>query len=113
MCYSSNHVTKVTGIAEQVFEPTLQSRDRLCKKYYFDYMSMKVLRTYVSISFKDIKTLHEHAIEVIKSVISTYIVIRPKHFAKQENDRPYQKTRLRAKLPPKPKKFFFLQNIGP
>ena len=87
MCYPSNHVTKVTGIAEQVVEPTLQSRDRLCKKYYFDYMSMKVLRTYVSISFKDIKTLHEHAIEVIKSVISTYIVIRPKHFAKQENDR--------------------------
>ena len=35
----------------------------------------------------DLRTLHEHAFELIKSVISTFIVIRLKHFAKQENDR--------------------------
>ena len=83
MCYPRNLVT----IAEKIVEPTLQSRDWLCKKYYFDNMAMKVLRTYVSISFKDLRTLHEHAFQLIKSVISTYIVIRLKHFAKQENDR--------------------------
>ena len=97
MCYPSNLVTKVTGIAEKIVEPTLQSRDWLCKKYYFDYIAMKVLRTYVSICYKDLRKLHEHAFELIKSVISTYIVIRFKHFAKQENGR-IKKTRLRAKL---------------
>ena len=97
MFYPSNIVTKVTCIAEKIVEPTLQSRDWLCKKYYFDYVTMKVLRTYVSISFDDLKSLHEHAFELIKCVISTYIVIRLKHFAKEENDR-IKKTRLRAKL---------------
>ena len=97
MFYPSNIVTKVTCIAEKIVEPTLQSRDWLCKKYYFDYVTMKVLRTYVSISFDDLKSLHEHAFEQIKSVIATYIVIRLKHFAKEENDC-IKKTRSRAKL---------------
>ena len=51
----------------------------------------------LGISFDDLKSLHEHAFELIKCVISTYIVIRLKHFAKEENDR-IKKTRLRAKL---------------
>ena len=46
---------------------------------------------------KDLRTLHENAFELIKSDISTYIVIWLKPFAKQENDR-LKKTRLRAKL---------------
>ena len=37
------------------------------------------------------------AFELIKSVIATYIVIRLKHFAKEENDC-IKKTRSRAKL---------------
>ena len=52
LSYPSNLVTKVTSIAEQIVTPTLQSRDWLCKEYYFDYMSMKVLRACLSICLK-------------------------------------------------------------
>ena len=97
MMYPSTFVTKLTTLSENVLGPELNSRNWLCKKFYFDYISLKVMNVYVSLHGDDFKELHSHAFELAKKIISTYICIRLKHHAKEENRR-IKKHKIRSKL---------------
>ena len=44
-----------------------------------------------------INFFHEHSVEVVSKIATTFISIRLKHFAKQENER-IKRSRLRKKL---------------
>ena len=44
-----------------------------------------------------INFFHEHSVEVVSKIATTFISIRLKHFAKQENER-IKRNRLRKKL---------------
>ena len=86
MFYPSNFVTCVTTICEKILQPTLESRAWLGKKFFFDYVCMKIVRSYVSMK-SDQLNCHEHAFELVKKIISTYVVLRLKHHMKEENER--------------------------
>ena len=87
MFYPSNFVTCVTTICEKIIQPTVESKVWLCKKFFLDYLNLKILRTYVSLKSEELKNLHEHAFELVKSLITTYVVLRLKHHMKEENER--------------------------
>ena len=61
-----------------------------------DYVCMKIVRTYVSMK-SDQLNCHENAFELVKKIISTYVVLRLKHHMKEENER-IKKKRIRSRL---------------
>ena len=93
--YPSNFVTRVTSLCEKVLQPELDSKNLFCKKYYFDYMLVKI--TNVCLHGNELANMHGHSFEMIKRIISMYTCIRLKHFAREENRR-LKKNKLRAKL---------------
>ena len=97
MYYPSNFVTRVTSLCEKVLQPELDSKNWLSKKYYFDYMLVKVTNAYVCLHGNELVNMHGHSFEMIKRIISMYTCIRLKHFAREENRR-LKKNKLRAKL---------------
>ena len=87
MFYPSNFVTCVTTICEKIIQPTVESKVWLCKKFFLDYMCMSILRSYVSLKSDELKNLHEHTFELVKTLITTYVVLQLKHHMKEGNER--------------------------
>ena len=54
----------------------------------------------VSTSLKsdELKNLHEHTFELVKTLITTYVVLQLKHHMKEGNERIKKKKRIRSKL---------------
>ena len=87
MFYPSNFVICVTTICEKMIQPTVESKVWLCKNFFLDYMCMSILRSYVSLKSDELKNLHEHTFELVKTLITTYIVLQLKHHMKEGNER--------------------------
>ena len=68
MMYPSTFVTKLTKLSENVLGPEVNSRNWLCKKFYFDYMSLKIMNVYVSLHGDDFNVLHTRAFELAKKL---------------------------------------------
>ena len=92
MFYPSNFVTCVTTICEKIIQPTVESKVWLCKKFFLDNMCMSILRSYVSLKSDELKNLHEHTFELVKTLITTYVVLQLKHHMKEGNERIKKKT---------------------
>ena len=48
---------------------------------------MSILRSYVSLKSDELKNLHEHTFELVKTLITTYVVLQLKHHMKEGNER--------------------------
>ena len=84
-----NLQTSATTVTEQTGQSNNFNLDH-------DYVCMKIVRTYVSMK-SDQLNCHEHAFELVKKIISTYVVLRLKHHMKEENER-IKKKRIRSRL---------------
>ena len=58
---------------------------------------MSILRSYVSLKSDELKNLHEHTFELVKTLITTYVVLQLKHHMKEGNER-IKKKWIRSKL---------------
>ena len=84
-----NLQTSATTVTEQTGQSNNFNLDH-------DYVCMKIVRTYVSMK-SDQLNCHENAFELVKKIISTYVVLRLKHHMKEENER-IKKKRIRSRL---------------
>ena len=60
MSYPTSFVTKITVICEKVLQPELDNKNWFCKKYLFDYITFKIINTFVSF-----KTMHSYELLTI------------------------------------------------
>ena len=93
LTYPNLFVTKIVKVAECVILKEVEGGAWLGKKYFIDYLSLKILRIYSS-SYKHIFPRHEHAYKLVKKIVYSYCVI---HHAKLENLK-LKKNRVLSKL---------------
>ena len=85
MFYPSEFVVKVLLIAEQVLTIKLE-KNWLSTKYYFDFVKVKILNTFVQLYGAMLKDLYEHCYEIFKALVSSYVSIRFKSHARRKNE---------------------------
>lgn len=86
LTYPSPFVLKITETSEKIIEIELKEKNWLTKKYYVDYLILKIITNFVSVHGNCFKTMDNHAYELTKQVISCYTCIRMKHHAKLLNE---------------------------
>ena len=96
MTYPSEFVKKLVHVCETVLSQELE-KNWMGKKYFFDYVSLKICNSFVSLHDCMIKLLDNHGLDLMKKFVSCYCSIRFKSHAKLQNDL-LKKKRLRAKL---------------
>ena len=69
----------------------------IVKLYISDLIRVKTQNIVLDRYPEVINFFHEHSVEVVSKIATTFISIRLKHFAKQENER-IKRNRLRKKL---------------
>jgi len=69
-------VLKITETSEKIIEIELKEKNWLTKKYYVDYLILKIITNFVSVHGNCFKTMDNHAYELTKQVISCYTCIR-------------------------------------
>ena len=96
MTYPSEFVKKVVRVCEFVLLEELK-KNWLGKKYYFDFVNIKVCNCFVSFYGEMIKRLDNHGFDLLKRLISCYISIRFKSHAREQNEL-LKRKRLRSKM---------------
>ena len=96
MTYPSRFAKKIAEICECVLTVEL-NKDFMKKKYFFDYLMVKTSNIFVANHGALIKELHDHAFNLMKMIIESYIMIRLKSHARLENDK-LKQNRIRNKL---------------
>lgn len=97
LMYPSDFVKKISEISEKILKVELSGNSWLSKKYFFDFIVMKICNSFVSFHGDILKTMDNHCYELTKKIVSCYVTIRLKYHAKSYNDK-HKKTRLRSKL---------------
>ena len=69
----------------------------LKKKYFLDFLTMKIVKIVVDLQKQLFDLLDEHGYELVKKIVICYCCIRLKHHASLENLK-IKKFRMRTKL---------------
>ena len=96
MTYPSKFVQKALQVAEEILQAEL-NQNCYMKKYFFDFINMKICNTFVSMFTALFSGLDNHCYELLKKIIFCYCSIRFKSFAKEQNEI-LKKSKLRSKL---------------
>ena len=96
LVYPSNFVLKIVKFAENVVNLELKKDDWL-KKYYFDHCNIKICNGFVSFYGDIFKKMDNHSYELMKTIVSCYLSIRFKSYARFINEK-HKKQNLRSKL---------------
>ena len=96
LVYPSNFVSKIVKFAENVVNLELKKDDWL-KKYYFDHCNIKICNGFVSFYGDIFKKMDNHSYELMKTIVSCYLSIRFKSYARFINEK-HKKLNLRSKL---------------
>ena len=83
-------------IAKQVLTIKLE-KNWPSTKYHFDFVKVKILKTFVQLYRAMLRDLDEHCYEILKVLGSSYVSIRFKSYARIKNELSEKKL-LRAKL---------------
>ena len=94
--YPSEFVIKILKVAENILIVELE-KNWLQKRYFFDFVQIKVCNAIVSLYGNLFKTMDNHAYENVKIIVTCYVTIRFKSHAKLKNER-IKKKRLRTRL---------------
>lgn len=98
LIYPSPFIKTLCSVCEKILSLELEStRNYLTKKYFFDFICLKIVSTFVSSHGNFFLNMDNHAYELSKKIVSCYVAIRLKHFAKIQNDA-LKRNRLRSKL---------------
>ena len=82
---------------EKILREELTGSNWLTKKYFFDYICVKVTTYFFNMHDDIVKELDEHGVNLIKKICSCYTSIRLKHHARLQNQK-LKKTKMRTKL---------------
>lgn len=96
LVYASEFVVKVVKLAEQIVIGELE-KNWLQKKYFFDFINIKICNAFVSLFGNIFKLMDNHSYDLMKKIVSCYVSIRFKSHAKLTNET-IKKKRLRQKL---------------
>ena len=96
LLHVSSQVYNILKVCENVLKEELKE-GWTTKKYISDLIRVKTQNIVLDRYPEVINFFHEHSVEVVSKIATTFISIRLKHFAKQENER-IKRNRLRKKL---------------
>ena len=96
LLHVSSQVYNILKVCENVLKEELKE-GWTTKKYISDLIRVKTQNIVLDRYPEVINFFHEHSVEVVSKIATTFISIRLKHFAKQENER-IKQNRLRKKL---------------
>ena len=94
--YASPLVIKAFKVAEPVLRSELE-KYWLEKKYFFDFVCIKICKIFVSIHSGLFRNMDSHCCGLLKQIINIYVSIRFKSHTKRENYE-IKKKRLRSWL---------------
>ena len=97
MVYPSTFVKKICEIAEKTILIEIENGNWLGKKYFFDFICLKIVNICMNLHQSLLQSLDEHGYDLMKKIVSIYSCLRLKRHAKLENQK-IKKKRLRAKL---------------
>ena len=92
----SLEVYNILKVCENVLKEELKE-GWTTKKFISDLIRVKTQNIVLDRYPEVINFFHEHSVEVVSKIAATFISIRLKHFAKEENER-IKRNRLRKKL---------------
>ena len=95
MSYPSHFAQNVMNTADKILDEEMKNGNWLQKKYFFDYVCIKIAKVFVENSVCPVPC--NHGYELIMKIISCYSSIILKHYMKLENEK-IKKNRIRSKL---------------
>ena len=97
LVYPSETLVKITTICEKIICAELESKTKswMTKKYFLDYLIMKIQANVVNSSLMADFDLHGY--DVVKKISTLYCSLRLHHHVKTENEK-LKRNRLRNKL---------------
>lgn len=97
LTYPSNLVTQISETCEKVILYEIENGNWLTKKFFLDFLTIKIIRVLVDIHKDIYSKLDDHGYELVKKIIICYCCIRLKHHAHLVNEK-LKKSGLRTLL---------------